>query len=216
MIYLYTGTPGSGKSLNVARLIHDRLRYASNKNGFLKGKNVIANFIIFTDKVKGENGKNFNFKYINNLDLNPKKLVEIAKKNFINGQENQCLLVIDECHILFNSRDWQKNQNRMEWVSFFTQHRKLGYEIVLVTQFDRSLDRQIRNIVEYQVIHRKLNNYKFFRLLPTSTFIAITVWYGLNEKLSVNYFIYKKFYATFYDSYSMFEIPEDSQQNLGV
>ena len=43
MIYLYSGTPGSGKSLHTARVI-----YYSLKRGFP----VIANFPINLDKIK--------------------------------------------------------------------------------------------------------------------------------------------------------------------
>ena len=44
MIYMYTGTPGSGKSYHVAKEIYWNLRH---------GRNVIANFDINYDAVPG-------------------------------------------------------------------------------------------------------------------------------------------------------------------
>ena len=44
MIYFYSGTPGSGKSLHVAQDIYQYLQ---------RGKNVIANFDINEKAVKG-------------------------------------------------------------------------------------------------------------------------------------------------------------------
>ena len=40
--------------------------------------------------------------------------------------------------------------------SHFSQHRKLGYRVILIAQFDRMLDRQIRSVLEYEYIHRKV------------------------------------------------------------
>ena len=41
-------------------------------------------------------------------------------------QEGQGLLILDECQLVFNSRKWEKN---MDWITFFTQSRKLGWKI---------------------------------------------------------------------------------------
>lgn len=194
MIYLFTGTPGSGKSLHLAKLILFRLNHK------LKNRRVIANFEI--DEKFNKKGE---FVYIDNLDLTPDKLIKYSYENFKPGIENQCMLCIDECQILFNSRDWQKMKNRMDWIKFFTQHRKLGYDIYLITQQDRLIDRQIRNLAEYEVKHRKVNNFKIGRLLPMSTFVAITYWYGVNEKLDTEFFTYKKKYGNLYNSYKIFD-----------
>lgn len=54
MIYLYSGTPGSGKSLHQAKDIYDWLR---------KGKVVIANFDIDVNKIPKCKGQ---FIYLDN------------------------------------------------------------------------------------------------------------------------------------------------------
>ena len=38
-------------------------------------------------------------------------------------------------------------------MTFFSQHRKLGFNIILITQSDRMLDKQIRSLVEDEVKH---------------------------------------------------------------
>lgn len=197
MIYLYSGTPGSGKSLHVARDIYNRLNY--NK----KYPNVIANFTINEKMIKN---KKANFIYRDNSELTVEYLVNYAIKNHKMGIENQTLVVVDECQVIWNSRDWQKGINRLEWIKFFTQHRKLGYNFICIAQNDRMVDRQIRVLFEYEVKHRKINNYKIGRLLPFPAFAAITYWYGVNEKIDVEFFTYRKKWGKFYDSYGAFEL----------
>lgn len=200
MIYLYTGTPGSGKSLNVARDIYYRL----NRNK--KHPNVIANFAINQKMIKN---KKANFIYKDNSELSIEFLLQYAAQNHVLGIENQTLVVVDECSVIWNSRDWNNKEfksSRSEWLKFFVQHRKLGYNFILITQNDRQIDRQIRSLVEYEVEHRKLNNFKIGKLLPFSTFIAISRWYGVNEKLGIEYFKYSKKWGNFYDSYGTFNL----------
>jgi len=194
MIYLYTGSPGSGKSYHVARDIYNRLK--RNKH-----KRVIANFMIDESKIKKCEGV---FTYKDNSELTVEYLIEYAKKNHEEGIENQTLLVIDEAQVKFNSRDWQiKRNERMEWIEFFSQHRKLGYNVIMITQFDRMIDRQIRSLVEYEIRHRKINNFKIGKLIPVTTFAAITYWYGVNEKIETEFIFYRKKYSRIYDSYSI-------------
>lgn len=197
MIYLYSGTPGSGKSLHMAREILIWLK--------LKRKSVIANFDINYDivdkKKKGNKGK---FTYIANKNLTVSALVEYAKKYHIKGKERQTLLCIDECQTHFNPREFNR-KDRLDWNNFFSQHRKLGFEVILTTQTDRLIDRQIRSLIEYEVKHRKVNNFKIGKLLPFPCFCAITYWYGVRERLGSEFFTYSKKLSNLYDSYKMFE-----------
>ena len=137
MIEFYSGTPGSGKSLHVAKRIWIKL--------FIKKQNVIANFNI-NQELYNKKKKKGMFDYITNMELTPDYLIEYALLNHKPGIENQTLVVIDECQLMFNSRDWQ-NKNRMAWIEFFTLHRHYGYNFILVSQMDRLVDRQIRAYV---------------------------------------------------------------------
>lgn len=207
MIYLYSGSPGSGKSLHVAKDIYYRLNYSRKPN------NVIANFMINEKMIKNKNAK---FIYKDNSDLTVKFLLEYALENHKIGQENQTLVVVDECQVIWNSREWQSSTNRMEWIKFFTQHRKLGYNFIVISQNDRMIDRQIRALFEYEIKHRKVNNFKIGKILPVSTFAAISYWYGVNEKLGVEFFFYRKKWGKFYDSYGTFELDSRLMKELDV
>jgi len=205
MIYLYSGTPGSGKSLHVARDIYNRLNL--NK----KNPRVIANFTINEKMIKGKKAQ---FIYKDNSELTVDYLLKFSRENHVAGKENQTLVVVDECQVIWNAREWQNNGNRMEWIKFFTQHRHLGYNFIVIAQNDRMIDRQIRCLFEYQVEHRKMNNFKLGKLMPFPTFIAITRWYGVNEKLNVEFFTYRRKWGKFYDSYSTFDL-ENKLATLG-
>ena len=151
MIDLYSGTPGSGKSLHVAERIDI---YMS-----LRKSPVIANFEFnaYMCNCKG----NGSFFYVSNNELKPRFLMNFSDRYRDQVgrrlKEDEILLVIDEAQIIFNSRNWG-GKSRMDWISFFSQHRKFGYHIILVAQYDEMLDKQIRPLIEYEHKHRKVKN----------------------------------------------------------
>lgn len=197
MIRLYSGTPGSGKSLHNARDVINRSRM---------GKPVIGNFPADLGRFKRAN-----YTYVPNYELNPDFLINYSRK-FFQGKkikEGAILLVIDECQLLFNSRDWQQ-KGRNEWLSFFSQHRKYGYDVTLIAQFDRMIDRQIRGLIEYEFIHRKLSNYGFggkimSLLFGGNTFVSVEMWYPLKLKISSDFIHARKYYYSIYDTFGTFQ-----------
>lgn len=189
MITCYTGTNGSGKSLHVMRKIY----YNAKK------RNIITNFPV---KLPYDTTKNIT--YVSNVNITPKFLLDYAKKYHVKDKESQTLVVIDEAQIIFNCRDF-KAYGRDKWLVFFPQHRKLGFDFILVTPFIRSLDRQIRELTEYEIKHRKLNRYKIFQYLHIPLFIAITEWYAChNVVLEKETFFYHKKYSEMYDTFELF------------
>ena len=222
MVELYTGTPGSGKSLRAADRIYRRM---------MKGYTVIANFEINPDVFPKKKKNLGQFICIDTFSLDPEELKRYALKNLKRTKtgikEGQILLVIDECQILFNTRDWNAKE-RMKWVMFFSLHRRYGYDIILVTQFDRMIDRQVRAMVEYEIKHRKVGNMGaagfvlswVTRLLSLGKnkglFIAIKFWYGNRTKLGKEFFQCKPRYMAFYDSYKLFDTVEDGVAQAGA
>lgn len=201
MIYLYSGTPGSGKSYHAVVDIKFRL---SRRKGF---KSVIANFPLST--------KSTDFYYWDTTFMTIDNFIKFAKENHKSGIEGQTLIVIDEAQIIFNSRSWQSDGNgRLDWIKFFSQHRKLGYNFILIAQFDRMIDKQIRCLIEYEVAHMKINNY--FRIIPITVFLAVTRWYGQKMKLSHEVIFYRKSVANLYDTFRMFEQAGELQEEQGV
>lgn len=195
MITLYSGTPGSGKSLHVTQVM---LRC-------LKNRYVISNYPIRFTKKEKKRGFEDRFFYYPNEKITINNLVEFAiDHDFIEKQkESQCLVVIDEAGGRFNCRDFAR-KDRMEWIDFFSQHRKLGFDFILVAQNDRQIDRQIRGFIEYEKKHRKLNNFGFLMLIPFKTFVAVEYWYTIRQRIGSEFFIYTKNLGKRYDSMKMF------------
>lgn len=209
MIYLYSGTPGSGKSYHAVADIRAKLA-RRDKN------RVIANFPLGVSSD--------HFEYWDNSDICIASLVAYAQQHHVRGVEGQCLVVIDEAQCIFNSRDWNGKgiihsalkrdpDSRMDWIKFFSQHRKLGFNIILIAQSDKMLDKQIRALIEYDVKHIKMNN-GFFFFLPTS-FLAVEKWYGQHMTLGRQVIWYRKRIAALYDSYAMFDALADADGAQG-
>ncbi len=208
-IYLYSGTPGSGKSLHCARDIRDYLRF--------KMLPVVANFPI------NEDTKGFErFTYRDNSEINPEYLAWFAHEYWQDHKfgEDRILLVLDECQLLFNSRDWAQ-KDRMAWLEFFSQHRKYGYKVIFVAQFDRMVDRQIRSLVEYEYIHRKMGNFgwkgKAITLFALGElYVCVKRFYSLSEKIGVEYFRAHKSLFKLYDSYATFDRTGGGDEGKGL
>lgn len=203
MISLYSGTPGSGKSLHAAQLVRNHLKFYSN---------VIGTFHINKNRLF-KNSK-FDYLYVNIYSLTPKFLVDYAKshkQDLKRHIEGSFLLVIDEAQRLFNSRTWS-NKDRNDWITFFAEHRHLGFDIVLIAQNDRMLDRQIRALIEYDYIHRKVSQFGIKgKLLSifTGQFMYVKQWYPLHEKIDSAFFRADKRLFDFYDSFEEFSSDED-------
>lgn len=224
MIYYFTGKPGNGKSLHMAEIIY---------NSILQGKNVISNININMhafDKVKHKE-KLGQFIYINNREwLTNAYKGRCAKEgwSYINGlynyalnfhkknnrgqiMEHQTILVLDECQELFNTRTWNRS-DRLSWCQFFRYHRHYGFDCYLISQDDKVIDKQIRSILQKEIEHRCMNNYKLFGkflglLAGGKLFIAIERDYTLSgkkdSKMTSYYFRGKKKFYEFYDSYEL-------------
>lgn len=183
MMYMYDGVPGSGKSLHLARAVHDALR---------NGRNVIANFEFRDDLVKPKKGKEKGkFIYIPNSELLNNSFYRMdgtknryrrkeplkdmgysaivglegfarnfhAKNPIGDIEEHQTLLCIDECQDIFNTRTWNR-ADRLAWCSFFRLHRHLGYDCILSSQDDKVVDKQIRAVLQTRILHRNVKTLK--------------------------------------------------------
>lgn len=170
MIYLYSGTPGSGKSLHAAQSILDAVR---------KKKTVLANFEVNRDALKKSSHY---FEYVPNEKLSPELLIEVSKGVFYEKplKEGEILLVLDEAQLILNPMQWQDTYAQ-GWLSFFTQHRKYGFDVILIAQFDRMINRQVRSLIEYEYTHRKVSNFGgfwgLFLPLLIGQFYMIEGWY---------------------------------------
>lgn len=206
MITLYTGTPGSGKTYHCAAVIYDAL--------LVDHKNVISNFSVdlscYPEKYRSKLGE---FVFIDTFKLSPKFLetwaIEHNSMITKGGQirEGQTLVVIDEAQLILGSRQWQL-ASRMEWLEFFSLHRKYGYDVILISQSDRMLDKQVRCLCEYEEKHRKASNFgKVGKVMGVvgggSLFCVSKFWYGVHERIDTKFIRPSKKIFAFYDSYKI-------------
>lgn len=199
MIYLYSGTPGSGKSLHMAQDI-----YWSVKNGHP----VIANFDIDVTKIKNPKGQ---FIYLDNMHVTPDLLIKFSTVYFKDHKfkEGYIKLFLDEAQLLFNAREWNC-KGRKEWLSFFTQHRKYGYDVYLVAQFDKMIDKQIRSLIEYEYVHRKVKNFGALGQVMNAfagggLILAVKRWYPIGEKIGTEGIRISSRYYSLYDTLNTFD-----------
>lgn len=234
MIHFFTGTPGSGKSLHMAMIMDKQLR--KGKNVIANFEINEHSFDRFNNKHPGKLGQ---FIYVSNRELltNAYKPFKDGRRmisppadsfSYIDGLygyaqqfhkrnsrgqiiEGQTMLVLDECQDLFNPRSWNR-KDRLKWCSFFREHRKYGYEVYLISQDDTVIDKQIRHILQYEYLHRCVNNYKLFgRLLGFMAggklFVYVKRMYGVKSKdarVKSQFFTGQRKYYEFYDSYKTF------------
>lgn len=206
MIELYTGVPGSGKSLHLVTDIKKALK---------GGKTVVCNFDFRYDLVKHSKGR---FIRVQNEDLTyPTKIYEIVKEVFDMNEgrvvPNSVLLVLDEVQIIFDARHWD-SAGRREWNEFFSIHRKLGLSVILVTQSADSLDKRIRGNVELVTLHRNFSRMGgigliFALLMGGQAFIAISKYVGTNAVVDRRLIRGSKRSYRYYDSYNVEFLPEN-------
>lgn len=187
MIRLFSGTPGSGKTLHA---VHTMDWYNRHK------RPVVSNFPLRYDMLK-----NPDLLYLTSdllrvydpkskLDVSPDSLVKFSQTYFRNRKvkEGEILLVLDECQLLFNTRDWSFNR---AWISFFTQHRKMGYDVILIAQYDRMIERQIRALIEYECKHLKVSNlggiWGLIMPIFLGRFRVYEKWYTVRDMLVSQY-----------------------------
>ena len=197
-ISLYSGTPGSGKSLHATERIRKRLA---------RGLPVVANYNLDATKIPHPEL----FTYLDNQELTPQALVDYARGWFDSHRfgEDKILVVIDECQLIFNSREWQ-NKDRMAWIQLLSQHRKMGLCIILVAQFDKMIDRQFRALIEYEYVHRKVSNFGVVGWVMSLFFlgrahVCIQRYYPLNQRLGARWFVARNSIFEMYDSYGSFD-----------
>lgn len=166
---------------------------------------MICNFPININIINKKYRKNFY--YIPDSELTPHYLFEFAKAYHKEMKEDQTILIIDEAQRLFPiDRIYLM---RREWEQFFQLHRHYGYSIILVTQNMSYINKGIRIQTEYEVKHRKINNYGFggliLTLLHIPLFVSLTYWQGTREKIYSDFFLYRRKYGKFYNTFANFD-----------
>lgn len=130
-------------------------------------------------------------------------------------KEGAARLYLDEAQLLFNSRNWKEN---FGFIEFFTQHRKLGWDVYLIAHDIDMIDKQIRGLIEYEARLRNLNKVKplgLFPLWPWPAFLSIVRYAGIAA--GAGQIAYRRLYklrpqyADLYDSMEVFAFDESSR-----
>lgn len=204
-IDIYTGVPGSGKSLHAASDVRWYLNLARREVP------VIANFKL------GENAPVARpelFHYLPNDEMSAGKLIDFACEWWETHtfRERGIILCLDECQLLFNSRRWS-DKSRMAYLEFLSQSRKYGYHIILIAQNAKMIDNQFRMLIDDEVNHRRVAGMGVFGSLLAAPFrgrlfLAVRYTYQIHEKLGMELRVFHKRDAQMYDSYATFERQE--------
>lgn len=224
MIELYTGTPGSGKSLHTAHEIRLYL---------LAGKQVISTCAIDTDlcflnpfqmwyvnhfKKKPKNIKRDrradNFFYIPIEEITPDYLYDHAAKYHVYGKEHQTVVYLDECVAIFSPTALAEDKKGIKkwnaWDTLFRKHRHIGFDLVLIPQQKNLIQRKVLSYCEFETRHYNRKNHGFLGWLFSmfvggSLFSWSKCWRGVTAPLEQGFFTYKPIYGMMYNSYSMFD-----------
>lgn len=123
--YLAIGRQGSGKTAFITKLLVDN---------YTPDKKVYSNYSLFGiehEKITFDNKKNKN-----SIDI-----LEVIKNN--PDYFNNSIMLLDEIHIYFDSRDFMRQNNRVIQ-NFFSQLRKRNILLLATTQYILHLDVRIR------------------------------------------------------------------------
>ena len=211
-IHFVTGRPGAGKGLYTMRLIVQELRGTNRP--------IITNFPILKDKLAEymheEFGESFdilqriillddkedlkNFYRVRKTDAKGKLVfldVELDSKEKAVGydidgaQDGGVYYVLDEVHIVFGARDWQELGRAV--LFYASQHRKLGDDVILISQAPKNVDSQFRSIAQDYTVLRNhgMEKFMFFRqpnMFARSTFMNMPTGSRLDSALESSYF----------------------------
>lgn len=149
MIYLFTGLPGEGKTLNALDFVI-QLQFSQEK----KRRVYYANFQKFENgKAFDENHPEFS-KVADWIEVTQTDLTTDLPKLYDSDHpvEHGSIVLIDECQDFYPTR---QKAAVPEFLKFFEKHRHTGVDFVIVTQKIRQIDIHLRSLVgEHQDFKR--------------------------------------------------------------
>lgn len=193
-LHFISGKPGGGKSLFAMRLIVDELKRGKRQ--------IVTNVAIRLSELQAycvgcdvnervrildmEECRRFwecrqigwNVSRVSEQAEKQGKLLDFAKCNSVNGESASAyelggvMYVIDECHLFFGSRDWATTGRHASW--YLTQHRKLGDDVVCITQAVEQVEVAFRRLAEDYTYVANLSKRKLFGFQLPSKFTTGT------------------------------------------
>lgn len=177
MIYIVTGKLGAGKSLVTVQRMID---YAA------EGLKIAANFPVDFGPICMKDDSKLAATSVTVLSPIPTSSQLHALGKGGPFEDKAGLLVLDECAQFLNSRTWQ-GEDRQNMINWLLHARKLCWDVILVVQHERMLDKQVRDaLAEYLVVVKRTDRLKIpFMPIPMPRFHVGTVRYGLEPNAMV-------------------------------
>lgn len=200
MINCYEGLPGSGKSYEAVLRILENLKL---------GRVIYTNIEGLDDPgcremIKIQTGLN-DFQLATQLNYISDSEITTKYKQAVQGS----MIVIDECHELINARNWQSDENA-DFSKWAARHRKLGYDVLLLTQNIEKIDSHVRGLVHYTYCFGKAN---FFGRLSGGAYTR-KAFLGIpkGKPIKIKPGFYDKAVFPCYKSYSAADVKELGMQ----
>lgn len=220
-ISLITGVPGSGKTMfackEISRALEDGKPVATN----VQLREDFPEYILrrsWLYYVKFWRRKSFQkrareqFHFAESLD----ELMAIRLKG---SREGRGLMVLDEAHEWMNARSWSA-EDRKVIVRLFSQHRKLGWDVLVLAQHPEMIDKQVRNLVEYVAYFRNLKKAKWpligLPISPVNLFLGIFTWHAVKRVVVKRVFFPVSWRANLYDTHQVMHGLQTEDDDLDV
>jgi hypothetical protein len=145
MIQIVTGKLGAGKTLYTVMLMFEAL---------CKGRIVVTNIAVDWPRIKALARR------VRRVALRDEQLIRLDPGRDRNWHESipwglphaPIEVYLDEIHLFFNARDWQKtSQENRGLLSFLTQSRKAGVNVTFIAQEINTVEKQFRVLAEWEL-----------------------------------------------------------------
>lgn len=138
-ITILTGVPGEGKSMFGSHLLIEELISGS--------RHIVTNLPLDLEALNAAFLERFDNGCISDRvtmveDDELKQIFTLKDRYPTEGR----LFVLDEAHIAFNARQWQTTGSDV--LFYLSQHRKLGDDVIVITQAAGNLDKQFRSVAQ--------------------------------------------------------------------
>lgn len=214
MIQIITGKLGAGKTLYSVGKIADLLA---------SGSTVVTNISINWSEMCAY------CRSVHRVNLNSGQLIildpEIHRdwENVVpwgelpeSGVTNPCFVEVflDEIHLFFNARDWQKtSMDSKGLLSFLTQSRKASINVSFIAQDSETVEKQFRVLAEWE-LHVQSSDH-----LPTGILGTLPVKFFMVLKKSMRTgLLITRFYKTYnrrlFTTYRSTELLDSAMRNL--
>jgi Zonular occludens toxin (Zot) len=176
--YNVTGKLGGGKTLWAVTKAFEALD---------KGLKVASNVDLFPEKILRPWRTQTSVRLMRLPDYPTRDDMDLlGVGNDTSDEGKNGLLILDECGVLFNARNY-KEAGRQDLVNWFLHARKLGWDVMFISQSSAMIDKQIRDaLVEYLVICKRFDRYN----------VPFLPWIGIKIKLPRIHFAIIKYGST--------------------